>query len=184
LFTEPDAEAFDPDFTRAGDFAWFVNEIPFDATDTLFRDDLVTLYTVNFVQQCFPCYCRTRLIPTFIGPQGSAKSTSVRRVGRLLVGPRFDVVGLRRDKEDAFIVGVTNQILFGVDNIDSRVPWLEDSLATYATGQRFVLRRLYTTNDAVRFDSRAWLFLTGRDPKFRRADVAERICPFWFATAG
>jgi hypothetical protein len=92
-----------------------------------------------------------------------------------LVGPNFDVTGVRKEKEDAFIAGVTNRTVMALDNADSKIDWLEDGLATYATGLRHQLRRLYSTNEEVSYRPRAFLMLSSRDPRFRRADVAERL---------
>jgi hypothetical protein len=89
-------------------------------------------------------------------------------------------MGLRADTEDAFIAAVTNRLVCGLDNADSRIKWLEDGLATYATRQRYQLRRLYTTNEVVAYDPRAFVMISSRDPQFRRPDVAERLLPFHF----
>jgi hypothetical protein len=97
-----------------------------------------------------------------------------------LLGPRFDVTGLHRDKEDAFVAAITNRTVVALDNADSRIPWLEDALATYATGRRYQLRRLYTTNEEVSYEPRATLMLSSRDPQFNRPDVAERLLPLYF----
>jgi hypothetical protein len=104
----------------------------------------------------------------------------MRRIGLTLVGPNFDVTGLHRDREDAFVAAITNQTVCALDNADSRIPWPEDSLATYATGLRYRLRRLYTTNEEVSYEPRAMLLLSSRDPHFNRPDVAERLLPFHF----
>src|SRR5262245_29386601 len=132
------------------------------------------------LSQFFPPLRRTRMILACLGPQGSGKSTALRLTGRLLLGSRFDVTGLHRDREDAFIAAVTNRIVCALDNADSRIPWLDDTLATYATGQRYRLRQLYTTNEEVSYEPRAILMLSSRDPQFNRPDVAERILPLHF----
>jgi hypothetical protein len=103
----------------------------------------------------------------------------MRMIGRLLCGSAFDVTGLRRDREDAFVAAVCNRVTVGLDNADSRIAWLEDSLAAYATGNRYQLRRLYTTNEEVSFSPRAILMLSSRDPQFRRPDIAERLLPLF-----
>ncbi len=99
-------------------------------------------------------------------------------IGRLFLGPCFNISGLRDDREDAFIASITNRILCGIDNADTRIKWLEDALARYATGETFRMRRLYTTNDEIAYKTKAVLMLTSRDPHFRRPDVAERLLPF------
>jgi hypothetical protein len=90
------------------------------------------------------------------------------------------VTGLSRDREDAFVAAISNRVVVALDNADSRIQWLEDALATYATGLRYRLRRLYTTNEEVSYQPRAILMLSSRDPHFRRPDVAERLLPVNF----
>ncbi|HLI30795.1 MAG TPA: hypothetical protein VKV79_06830, partial [Terriglobia bacterium] len=122
----------------------------------------------------------TRIIPAFLGPQGSGKTSAMRMIGTLFCGAQFDVTGLSRDREDAFVAAVSNRVIVALDNADSRIQWLEDALATYATGLRYRLRRLYSTNEEVSYSPRAMLLLSSRDPHFRRPDVAERLLPFYF----
>ena len=131
-------------------------------------------------QQFFPPLRRTRVIPAFLGPQGSGKTSGVRLYGRLLLGEKFDVTGVQRDREDAYVAAITNRTVLGLDNVDSKIPWLPDALALYATGQRYRLRRLYTTNEEVSYSPRAILLLSSRDPRFNRPDVTERLLPFNF----
>jgi len=181
FLTEPDATGWVPDWSGArGALSWFLAGFLFSSSGDLSREDQQAILLVRLVQEFFPPLRRTRAIPTFLGPQGSGKTSAGRRIGRLLVGPAFEVTGLARDKEDGFIAAVTNQTVAVFDNADSRIPWLEDALATYATGTRHRRRRLYSTNDMVAYDSRALLLLSSRDPRFNRPDVAERILPFRF----
>jgi hypothetical protein len=88
------------------------------------------------LQNFFPALRRTRIIPAFLGPMGSAKTSTMPMIGILLCGAEFDVTGLSRGREDAFVAAVSNRVIVALDNADSRIPWLEDSLATYATGLR------------------------------------------------
>jgi hypothetical protein len=180
FFTESDAIPFDPDFDATpGDLDWLLAQIPF--TDgTLTIDEQRNAMLIALLQLFFPPLRRTAVIPAFLGPQGAGKSTALRILGRFLVGPQFDVTQLRADKEDGFVASVTNRLVCGVDNADTRVKWLEDALATYATRQRYQMRKLYTTNDEVSYRPRAFLMLSSRDPHFRRPDVAQRLLPFYF----
>jgi hypothetical protein len=181
FLTEPDAEPFDPDFGADGlQLGWFLDQFLLARHDPLSAEDQRTLLLVNLLHGFFPALRRTRPIPGFLGPQGSGKTSGVKLQGRLIVGPRFEVTGLRREKEDAFIAALCNRVIVGFDNADTRVPWLEDALAVYATGQRYRLRRLYTTNDEVSYDPRAAILITSRDPHFNRPDVSERLLPFYF----
>jgi hypothetical protein len=180
FLTEPEAESWTPEFGVNGEaLKWFLTRLLL-ADTPLSGEAQRTLFHVNVLHQFFPALRRTRMIPAFLGPQGAGKTTALRLTGALLLGPRFDVTGLQRDREDAFIAAVTNRAVCALDNADSRIPWLEDALATYATGLRYRLRRLYTTNDEVSYEPRAVLMLSSRDPQFNRADVAERLLPFYF----
>ncbi|MFZ0679159.1 hypothetical protein [Candidatus Binatus sp.] len=181
FFTEPDAALWEPEFDATPEaLDWFLAQIPFAPHEELTVEDQRAAYLTVLLQLFFPCFKRTCVIPAFLGPQGSGKSTAMRITGRFLIGPQFDVTGLRGDKEDAFVVAVTNRLVCGLDNADSRIKWLEDDLATYATRQRYQLRKLYTTNEEVSYLPRAFLMLSSRDPHFRRPDVAQRLLPFHF----
>jgi hypothetical protein len=180
FFTEPDAIPFEPQFDATpGDLDWLWEQIPF-ADGTLSVDEQRNVLMVALLQLFFPPLRRTAVIPAFLGPQGAGKSTALRILGRFLVGPQFDVTQLRADREDNFVAAVTNRLVCGLDNADTRVKWLEDALATYATRQRYQMRKLYTTNDEVSYRPRAFLMLSSRDPHFRRPDVAQRLLPFYF----
>ena len=72
---------------------------------------------------------------------------------------------------------MTNQHLVAIDNADTKVSWLEDRLATAATGGTIKRRALYTTNQSVEFPIRAFIGITSRT-NFRRDDVADRLLVF------
>ena len=120
----------------------------------------------------------TKPLALALGPAGSGKSSMFRRIGRMLYGPSFEVEGIRKDGEDDFFVATTNSAFVAFDNVDRYVPWLEDALATSATGTRITKKVLYTTNQAISFVPRAFIALTARTPHFRRDDVSERMLPF------
>ena len=180
FMTEPEATPFEPVFGDDGHILeWFLGRFCL-ADHPLSRCDQRALLQMWMFQQFFPRLRRTRMIPACLGPQGSGKTTAQRLIGRLLLGPEFDVSGIHRDREDAFVAAITNRVLYGLDNADSRVPWLEDALARYATGERYRMRRLYTTNDEVSYSPTAILMLSSRDVHFNRPDVAERLLPLHF----
>ena len=175
--TEREGSPWVPEFSATSDVLdWFLESFCF-ADATLSREEAKKAFTIWFFQQFFPGLRRTRIIPTFLGPQGSGKTTGERLVGQLLLGPSFDVTGIQREREDAFVAAVTNRVVLGLDNADSKIPWLADSLALYATGQRYRLRKLYTTNEEVSYVPRAILMISSRDPQFNRPDVSERLLP-------
>jgi hypothetical protein len=180
FLTEREATPFIPEFRPDGaGLKWFLNAFLF-ANGQISTDDARDLLTFYIFQQYFPPLRKTRVIPAFLGPQGSGKTSAERLFGRLFLGPEFEVTGIRRDKEDALVAAVSSRVVLGLDNADSRVDWLPDALALYATGQQFRLRKLYTTNEEVSYSPRAILLLSSRDPQFNRPDVSERLLPLYF----
>ncbi|MGA2076602.1 MAG: hypothetical protein ABSH52_24195 [Terriglobia bacterium] len=181
FFTESEAEPWTPEF-RCKDrtLDWFLDRMLLSDHGELKQSDQKTLFLVYLLAQFFPGLRRTRLVPAFLGPQGSGKTSAMRMNGVLFLGNNFDVTGLHRDREDAFIAAVSNRVVVALDNADTRVPWLENAIATYATGLRYRLRRLYSTNEELAFEPRAIMMLSSRDPHFQRPDVAERLLPLRF----
>jgi hypothetical protein len=182
--TEKNVEQFSPDFSSYRNdrsFDWYWQQFLFAAPDDRHIDltpaEYRLLLEIFLLQQLFPSLRSTRIIPAFLGPQGGGKTTAAKLIGRFLVGASFDVTGVGEAQEKDWIAAVSNRIVVAFDNADSRIKWLPDSLARYATGQRFQLRKLYTTNEEVSFSARAIILLTSRDPHFNRPDVAERLLP-------
>ena len=119
----------------------------------------------------------THPILAFIGPKGSSKTSSIRRLGILLFGAGFQVCPIP-EKPDDFDAVVTNGFLVGFDNVDGQTVWLNDKLAIAATGGTIRKRELYSTNNMIEFPIKAHIAITSRTPKFRRDDVAERLLIF------
>jgi hypothetical protein len=180
FLSDSDGTPYEPEFQGAEDSRnWWVQNFLF-AHDELSLDDSRVLLLVWLCQQFFPPMRQTRIIPCFLGGQGSGKTSAMRLIGRLLIGPKFDVTGVQRDREDGFVAAISNRSVLALDNVDSKIPWLPDALALYATGQRYRLRKLYTTNQEVSYSPRAILLLSSRDPRFNRPDVTERLLPLNF----
>lgn len=183
FFTEPEAVPWVPDFAAGQEpLRRYLQGFLFtDGPEPgLSAADQQVLVLTWILHQLFPALRQTRAVPAFLGPHGAGKTSAMRRVGRLLIGPGFEVTNLREEKEDGFIAAVTNRTVLGLDNADTRVKWLEDDLATYATGVAYRLRRYFTTNEEVAYLPRAVLAIASRDPHFNRPDVAERLLPLRF----
>jgi hypothetical protein len=116
----------------------------------------------------------TKPILAFIGPKGSGKSHTVRKIGRLLFGDGFDVMPLSNDVKD-FDAAVTNSALVAIDNADTKSNWLNDRLATVATGGIIRRRKYYTTNSLEEIPTHSYTAITARTPQFNRDDVADRL---------
>ena len=143
-------------------------------------DEQKTLFLLWLLALPFESIQPTKPLALAMGPAGSGKSSIFRRIGQLLFGSGFNVDGLRRDKEDDFFVATTTRPFVTFDNVDRRISWLDDALATSATGMRVTKRELYHTNKPISYTPRAFIALTARTPRFRRDDVAERLLIFHF----
>jgi hypothetical protein len=149
-------------------------EINFEASDRLTLAEQRLIFDHWFYSIFFGSIMPTRPILTFIGPKGSGKSYTLKRIGILLFGSRFGVQSLP-SKEDDFDAIVTNTHYAAFDNADSKVKWLPDRLAVCATGGTVSKRVLYTTNQLADFPIDCFLGITSRTPHFNRDDVADRL---------
>ena len=154
---------------------------PINFSDTgghLTVDDQRAAFSVWLASLFFESLLPTKPIQFFLGEKGSGKTTRQRMVGRWLYGQKFDVTPILAQKEDAFVTTVINESFVAFDNVDSTVPWLPDRLAQCSTGNRIVLRRLYTDAEQEVFYPRCFLSLNSRTPNFKRDDVADRMLIF------
>jgi hypothetical protein len=184
--TDPDADPWEPEFPSNPDSGElthlnrFMEQFPFVSYNDVSADCQRALLLMNLLQRFFPPLARTNLIPTFLGPPGSGKSTAQRLLGRLLVGLRFELSDLNAERHEGFVAAITNRLVHGVDNIDARVRWFQDDVARYATGIGFTKRRPYSLNDPVSHSPTAWLTLSSCNPYFTRSDIADRLLPLHF----
>ena len=87
-----------------------------------------------------------RAVSIFWGPHGSTKTFAL-RLKRMLMDPALvPVQAAPRDVPEVIQVGSHNLCLF-LDNLSSLPAWLSDALARFCTGEGFVKRALYTTDD-------------------------------------
>jgi hypothetical protein len=148
-------------------------EINFDDDGQLTLGEQQLLFDHWFYSIFFGSIMPTRPLLAFIGPKGSGKSYTLRRVGMLLNGGNFQVENLPASESD-FDAITTNSYFAAFDNADSRVKWLPDRLAICATGGTVSKRILYTTNTLATFPLDCFLGITSRTPHFNRDDVADR----------
>jgi hypothetical protein len=156
---------------------WFWSKFSFHRSEIaseLTPSESKQLMATWLLQQLFPEFRRTRIIPAFLGPMGSGKTTAMKLLGGLILGRRFEPITIN-EKQENYIAAITRRVVAGFDNADTRNKWLEDALATYATGMEAQMRRLFRTNEEARFPIRAIAMITSRDPKFKRPDVAQRL---------
>jgi len=116
-----------------------------------------------------------RPILALVAEPGSCKTTFAMLPGLTLFGKRFSVLGCEDAKEDAVIAYVTSSPFGVIDNADQANRWLPDLLARTSTGMQMPKRKLYTTNDLVKFLVDCMLVITARMTPWARTDVIQRL---------
>jgi hypothetical protein len=141
------------------------------------REELELLFANWLYAMFFPELFPTRPLLALVGEKGSGKTSVLRRIGQLLFGPQFQVMGMSHEPKD-FDAALTGDAFVAIDNADADVRWLDDKLAVVATGGTLKRRLLYTTNQLVEFPITAFVGITSRTPHFKREDVADRLLLF------
>jgi hypothetical protein len=108
------------------------------------------------------------------GDRGSGKTTAIKMIQVALHGT-LKTHNIRRNDENDFAIYVLRSPLCLLDNADSFVDWLQDTLCTYATGGVWTRRKLFTDSDQVELRPQSFIAITSRNPvTFKRDDVADR----------
>ncbi len=155
-------------------FDLLLSQVNFNDEAVLTVDEQRLVLKFYFLSLIFGSMMKTRPILCPVAEKGSGKTSLLRRVGQLLLGPGFDVTPLPEKQQD-FQVALANNYFIGYDNVDERCKWLNDTLAVCATGGTIRLRTLYTTAEETEIQIRAFVALNSRTPNYRRDDVAERL---------
>lgn len=140
----------------------------------LIDSEYKTLLRLWFFSTFFNSIMPSKSILVAIGEKGSRKTSVLRRLGIVLFGSEYNVRPLPNKAED-FDTLVTNSHFVIFDNADTKRAWLNDKLASVATGQTIEKRRLYTDNESIKLPTKTYLALTSRTPNFARDDVSDRL---------
>lgn len=119
-------------------------------------------------------------ILAFTGEQGTAKSTSVRVLKKLIDPDTAELRSMPREERD-LIVAASGQRLLSFDNVTTIDRTTADALCRIATGGGFGKRANYTDDEEVTFKVKRPIVLNGiGDPVSANEDMMERaiiICP-------
>ncbi len=175
-------DTWEADFGYTGEpLLEMFNELQADQ-GPLTAEQLRVMLSVFCVLIGFSNVQRTKLIVTLVGEQGSGKSFLARRIGRLWCGKRWQVSSCEPDHENDAVLSLTTDRVTCFDNLDTRVPWVQDKLALAATGAQVQRRALYTNSDMIRSDIVSFIVVTSRDPRWiKREDVVQRMLPIKMA---
>jgi hypothetical protein len=122
-------------------------------------------------------------IALLTGEQGAAKSTTARKLVRLLDPSSAELRSSPRDEEQ-WVVAANGSWVVGIDNISSIPPWLSDAFCRAVTGDGHVRRQLYTDSGLAVLSIRRVLLFTSIDPGALRGDLADRLVPLELEVIG
>lgn len=110
---------------------------------------------------------------SFLGEQGSAKSTSA-KVLRRLIDPNGSPLRSSPSDDRDLMIAAKNSWLFTLDNMSSIPDWLSDALCRLATGGGFATRELYSNDEEAVFAASRPVIITGIGDVVGRSDLLDR----------
>ncbi|MCP4006334.1 MAG: toprim domain-containing protein [bacterium] len=112
-------------------------------------------------------------IPVIHGPQGSAKTTFLRMLRRLVDPSATETLSLPT-KPNELIQQLAHHYFTPYDNLIGLPQWVSDTLCRAVTGEGFTKRELYTDDDDVIYSFRRCCALNGINPAAKRPDLLDR----------
>lgn len=108
------------------------------------------------------------------GPQGSAKSSTQRRLRALIDPHTVPLRGRPRSTEDCFVAAGAGYIV-SYENVSGLSPELQDALCVLATGGGFATRKLYTDAEENIIHAHCPVMLNGISANATRPDLIDRL---------
>lgn len=140
---------------------------------TLTLEEAVALLRCWFLLLLFRSSVPNRPLLTVLGAPGSGKTTTAKKLYRLIYGKYRHVTTIETpEKFDSSTIGFP---FVAFDNVDAFERWLPQKLAEAAAVTDVTARRLYTDTDVITQKRQAMLMLTAHNPKFTREDVVDRM---------
>jgi hypothetical protein len=111
------------------------------------------------------------------GVKGSGKSKAFEMIGVILFGKDFRLKPKPANETDLQDNAIA-QYIYVIDNFDGKAAHLLDILAAIATRMGICKRKLYTDNEMIHLDPKAFMMITSRTPYFNRDDISDRMLLF------
>lgn len=151
-----------------------------DLTDLLgfvnLRDGADQLLLLVYVVSCMvPDY--PHAIPVVIGPQGSAKTSLLRMVRKIIDPSVVEVMSFPYEKVELMQM-LAHQWAPYFDNVSRLPTWLSDALCSASTGLGFPKRQLWTDEEDIIFRIKHCVGLTGVNAAPTQSDLLDRCLLF------
>jgi len=170
---------FEADPLNPWDF--LTNDLSFDPTENqrASNEQQRQLLQAWILQLFFGSILNTRPIALLMGPRGSGKTTTARRILRFFEGFQEDVLGIVEDKPDSLRASLEDHLVLALDNMEkTKVRWLDNLLNRLATGAQIEIRQLYKSNEKYTIRPDCFVLATGIELPTSEESLYSRILPF------
>ena len=133
----------------------------------------ITLLMLYIVLLFLPGAQDEKIMLQILGPSGAGKTFFLNAVGRLVVGPTFKVIPLP-EKTEEFENAIVNNSFLVFDNVTKISAAIRSRLCQVVSGAAIERRRLYSTFDHVRRNSKATVALTAITSPLYETEQANR----------
>src|SRR3989338_2977107 len=116
-------------------------------------------------------------IPILYGSQGSAKSTFMRVIRRLIDPSSLELLSFPTRKEE-LVQQLSHHWTPFYDNVTTMPEWLSDALCRAVTGEGFSKRELYTNDEDMIYSFRCCIGINGINIAGTKADLLDRALLF------
>lgn len=166
---------------------FLTNDLNFDITEQqkANSEQQRQLLQAWILQLFFGSIANTRPILLLMGPRGSGKTTTARRILRFFEGFNEDVLGIVEDKPDSLRASLENHLVLALDNMEkTRVRWLDNLLNRLATGAQIEIRQLYKSNETYTIRPNCFVLCTGIELPTTEESLFSRILPLELSPLG
>jgi len=122
----------------------------------------------------FPDLMPTKPIMLVEGMPGSGKTFALQRIAMTLHGKSAPLTIAKKEDPD-FGVKILRSPLAIIDDVNTTIEWLQDTLCSYATGGTWSKRKLFTDDTEHVIRPQSFLQITSNNPTtFRQGQLADR----------